>query len=66
MRDARKNVVALTVKGMEMGERIRIQCADLEAAIEGIVRATRHDLWEAIREWDSVLEEKSLVKWVEE
>src|SRR5690606_22143955 len=58
----RRNVVALTKKGLVISERIKVQCTDVDAAIETLISEAKHNLWEAIEEWESVLDEKSLLK----
>ncbi|SEW17379.1 transcriptional regulator, MarR family with acetyltransferase activity [Chitinophaga sp. YR573] len=64
--DKRRNVVALTKKGKRVSERIRVQCADVDAAIGSIISEARHNLWEAIEEWEFLLEQKSLLRRVQE
>lgn len=64
--DKRRNVVALTKKGKKVSERIKVQCADVDAAIESIISEARHNLWEAIEEWEFLLEQKSLLRRVQE
>lgn len=66
-KDKRKNVVALTEKGIILAEKIiKVQCVDIELAIDGIMEKTTHNLWEAIAEWEFLLEQKSLLKRVKE
>jgi DNA-binding MarR family transcriptional regulator/GNAT superfamily N-acetyltransferase len=64
--DKRRNVVALTKKGKKVSERIKVQCADVDAAIGSIISEARHNLWEAIEEWEFLLEQKSLLRRVHE
>jgi DNA-binding MarR family transcriptional regulator/N-acetylglutamate synthase-like GNAT family acetyltransferase len=64
--DKRRNVVALTRKGKNISERLMLQCADVDTAIEGIISEARHNLWEALAEWEYLLDQKSLLKRVEE
>lgn len=64
--DKRRNVVGLTKKGTVLSERIRIQCSDVDAAIESIIEEATHNLWEAIEEWEFLLKQKSLFKRVQE
>ncbi|MBB5638138.1 DNA-binding MarR family transcriptional regulator [Pedobacter cryoconitis] len=64
--DKRKNVVALTKKGFKISDRIRIQCLDVDAAIECAISEARYNLWEAIGEWELLLDQKSLLKRVQE
>lgn len=65
-KDKRRNVVGLTEKGRVLAEKIKMQCADVDAAIEHITSEATHDLWEAIAEWEFLLEQKSLLKRVQE
>jgi DNA-binding MarR family transcriptional regulator len=64
--DKRRTVVCLTPKGTKLSEDIRIQCIDVDAAIESILGEATHNLWEAIGEWEFLLEQKSLLKRVQE
>jgi DNA-binding MarR family transcriptional regulator/N-acetylglutamate synthase-like GNAT family acetyltransferase len=59
--DKRRNVVGITEKGMMLSEKIKIQCADIDIAIEGIINEATHNLWEAIKEWEFLLDKKSLL-----
>lgn len=59
--DKRKNVAGLTAKGKVIADRvIQIQCADVDLAIDGIIAEAKHNLWDAIAEWESLLDKKSL------
>lgn len=60
--DGRKGVVALTDEGVRLAERLEEQCADVAAAIDGIARQSRHDLWQALGEWERLLAEESLLQ----
>lgn len=64
--DKRRNIVALTAKGQAFSEQIKIQCADVEAAIESINSQARHNLWQAIEEWEFLLEQESLLMRVQQ
>jgi DNA-binding MarR family transcriptional regulator len=64
--DKRRNVVGLTEKGKILSENIRIQCGDIDVAIDGIIAEANHNLWEAIEEWEFLLEQKSLLRRVQE
>ena len=64
--DKRRTIAALTEKGMSISARIKIQCADVEAAIDGIISEAKINLWEAIQEWEQLLNQKSLFKRVAE
>ncbi|RPD41664.1 bifunctional helix-turn-helix transcriptional regulator/GNAT family N-acetyltransferase [Chitinophaga barathri] len=64
--DGRRNLVALSKKGKEIADQIKDQLADVNSAIEDILGSTRNDLWKAIEEWEFVLEQKSLLRRVQE
>jgi DNA-binding MarR family transcriptional regulator/N-acetylglutamate synthase-like GNAT family acetyltransferase len=64
--DKRRNVVALTKKGKSFSDKLTVQLADVDAAIEGIINEARYNLWEALAEWEFLLEQKSLLKRVQE
>lgn len=64
--DKRRNVVGLTDKGVQLSKKIKIQCEDIDAAVEKILDEATHNLWEAIEEWELLLEKKSLFKRVQE
>lgn len=66
-KDKRRNVVGLTEKGTIVAEKmIKVQGADIDLAIDGIIAEATHDLWEAIKEWEFLLEQKSMFKRVQE
>jgi DNA-binding MarR family transcriptional regulator/N-acetylglutamate synthase-like GNAT family acetyltransferase len=66
-KDKRRNVAGLTEKAKVLAERIiKVQCADIDIAIDGILQEATHNLWEAIAEWEFLLEQKSLFKRVQE
>jgi GNAT superfamily N-acetyltransferase/DNA-binding MarR family transcriptional regulator len=60
--DGRKNYVMLTEKGLSFDERLQEQFQDVNAAIEGALAETQHNLWKAIEEWEYILEQRSLDK----
>lgn len=64
--DGRKNVVALSPKGRRMAKKILDQYQDVNEAIAEIMNSTRNDLWKAIEEWEFLLEQKSLLRRVQE
>jgi DNA-binding MarR family transcriptional regulator/GNAT superfamily N-acetyltransferase len=64
--DGRKNMVSLSAKGKEITGKIEDQYTDVKNAIEAIAANTKHDLWKAIGEWEFLLEQKSLLRWVQE
>lgn len=65
-RDKRRNVVSLTKKGLNLSGQLGVQCADVDAAIEHLISESRHNLWEAIAEWEYLLEQRTLFKRVQE
>lgn len=64
--DKRRNLVDLTEKGRNISEKIKIQCGDINLAVEDILNQATHNLWEAVAEWEFLLEQKSLLKRVQE
>ncbi len=60
--DKRKNVVSLTAKGIELSEKIQPQYDDVNSTIEEMMSHTRHNLWNAIEEFEFLLDEKSFFK----
>ena len=64
--DGRKNVVALSKKGKEVLTNIAPQYIDVTNAIEEALSQTRYDLWKAIEEWEFLLNQKSLLRRVQE
>ena len=64
--DKRRNVVALSEKGLELSKKIKIQCEDIDNAVELMLNEASHNLWEAIKEWEHILEKKSLFKRVQD
>jgi DNA-binding MarR family transcriptional regulator/GNAT superfamily N-acetyltransferase len=64
--DGRRNMVSLSAKGKDITSKIEEQYTDVRNAIEAIAANTQHDLWKAIGEWEFLLEQKSLLRWVQE
>jgi DNA-binding MarR family transcriptional regulator/predicted GNAT family N-acyltransferase len=64
--DGRKNVVSLSKKGKEVLTNIAPQYIDVNNAIEEALSQTRYDLWKAIEEWEFLLQQKSLLRRVQE
>jgi N-acetylglutamate synthase-like GNAT family acetyltransferase/DNA-binding MarR family transcriptional regulator len=60
--DGRKNYIRLTDKGREINQRIQVQYADVNAAVEKALNETQYNIWKAIEEWEFLLEQKSLLK----
>jgi DNA-binding MarR family transcriptional regulator/GNAT superfamily N-acetyltransferase len=64
--DGRKNYVILTEKGVAITGQIQAQYADVNAAVEQAISETQYNIWKAIEEWEFLLEQKSLLRRVEE
>ena len=64
--DKRQNMVALTKKGLEISDRIALQSKDVDLAIDGIIAQARHNLWEALSEWEYLLDQQSLLERVQQ
>jgi len=65
--DKRRNMVSLSEDGQSVIDHIiQVQGIDVEAAIDGLIREANHNLWEAIAEWEFLLEQKSLFRRVQE
>ncbi|MCL4638697.1 MULTISPECIES: bifunctional helix-turn-helix transcriptional regulator/GNAT family N-acetyltransferase [Olivibacter] len=60
--DKRRNVVALTKKGRMLGVKIKDQYADVNAAIDALISTAQHNLWEAMEEWEFLLDQQPLYK----
>jgi len=64
--DKRKNFVSLTEKGMCAATKLTDQHKDVSAAINKAFSESQYDLWKAIEEWEYLLEQKSLLRRVQE
>lgn len=64
--DKRKNMIALSSKGIQISEIMVDALKDVETAIEDISSEAHNDLWNAIGEWEDLLSEKSLLQRVKE
>ncbi|UZR94727.1 bifunctional helix-turn-helix transcriptional regulator/GNAT family N-acetyltransferase [Chondrinema litorale] len=60
--DGRRNVVELSATGKEVSEKIQDQYTDLNNAINDLSSQALNDLWEAIGEWEYLLEQKNLYR----
>lgn len=65
-KDGRKNFVTLSPAGEIVREKMQDQFADVGAAVENAMKETQYDLWKAIAEWEFLLEQKSLLRRVQE
>ncbi|MEO3408319.1 GNAT family N-acetyltransferase [Mucilaginibacter sp. CAU 1740] len=64
--DGRRNMVSLSEKGLETSIKIKAQYADVTNAVEELSAQASHDLWKALDEWEYLLEQKSLLRRVQE
>jgi DNA-binding MarR family transcriptional regulator/GNAT superfamily N-acetyltransferase len=64
--DGRKNFVALSPLGQQVREKMQPQVEDITSAIEKAMKETNHDIWKAIAEWELLLEQKNLLRRVQE
>lgn len=64
--DGRKNFVLLSPLGQRVREKMQPQLDDVTSAIEKAMKETNHDLWKAIAEWELLLEQKNLLRRVQE
>ncbi len=64
--DKRKNFVSLTEKGKAAAMKLNDQHEDVSAAIDKAFSESQYDLWKAIEEWEYLLEQKSLLRRVQE
>jgi DNA-binding MarR family transcriptional regulator/GNAT superfamily N-acetyltransferase len=64
--DGRKNFVLLSPAGEAIRDKMQAQLDDVTSAIEKAMKETDHDLWRAIGEWEFLLEQKSLLRRVQE
>jgi DNA-binding MarR family transcriptional regulator/N-acetylglutamate synthase-like GNAT family acetyltransferase len=64
--DGRRNFVLLSPRGQEVRDKMQAQVTDVTSAIEKAMQETSHDLWSAIGEWEFLLDQKSLLRRVQE
>ncbi|HJP63178.1 MAG TPA: helix-turn-helix domain-containing GNAT family N-acetyltransferase [Mucilaginibacter sp.] len=64
--DQRKNFVSLTEKGKAAAMKLNDQHKDVSSAINQAFSESQYDLWKAIEEWEYLLEQKSLLRRVQE
>ncbi|KIO54707.1 bifunctional helix-turn-helix transcriptional regulator/GNAT family N-acetyltransferase [Flavobacterium hibernum] len=64
--DKRRNIVGLTAQGWEFSKELKLQLNDVEAAVDGLISESSHNLWAALEEWEHLLEQKTLFKRVNE
>lgn len=59
-RDRRRTIVVLSKTGAEIARKIEDQYLDMTIAIDEISAQATHNLWEALAEWEYLLDQKSL------
>ncbi|PTT25837.1 MarR family transcriptional regulator [Chryseobacterium sp. HMWF028] len=59
--DKRRNIAVLTEKGKELSAKIKVQCTDIDHAIDEMISESANNLWEALAEWEHLFEQKSLL-----
>jgi ribosomal protein S18 acetylase RimI-like enzyme len=64
--DRRVNAVQLTIKGVLLSQKFQTQYLDIDAAVEKMLKEATHNLWQAVEEWEFLLEKQSLLKRVQE
>ncbi|MCZ4243948.1 bifunctional helix-turn-helix transcriptional regulator/GNAT family N-acetyltransferase [Pedobacter punctiformis] len=64
--DGRKNIIVLSDLGIEILDKLEDQLIDVNAAVDEISKQTQNNLWEAIGEWEFLLEQKNLLRRVME
>ena len=64
--DGRKNFVVLSEEGRRIMGKMQDQLKDVTSAIEKAMKETQYDLWKAIAEWEFLLDQKSLLRRVQE
>lgn len=65
-KDSRKNFVALSEAGRAIFLKMSEQLADVGSAVNTLMQETQYDLWKAIAEWEFLLEQKSLLRRVQD
>ncbi|WP_306353745.1 GNAT family N-acetyltransferase [Flavobacterium sp. '19STA2R22 D10 B1'] len=64
--DGRRNVVELSPKGLQIALTIEDLYLDLSNAVDEVSSQATNDLWKAIEEWEFLLEQKKLLRRVQE
>ncbi|MCH5721371.1 bifunctional helix-turn-helix transcriptional regulator/GNAT family N-acetyltransferase [Niabella hibiscisoli] len=64
--DKRRNITGLSEKGKKLAAKIEVQGGDIDLAIENMMAEATHDLWQALAEWEELLDRKSLLSRVQE
>lgn len=61
-KDGRKNNIVLTSKGQKIAKQILEQYHDVEKAVQSMLDQSRHNMWQAIEEFEFLLEQKSMLE----
>lgn len=64
--DGRRNVVSLSETGNELTTKIEDLYIDVASGVDDVASQASHDLWKAIGEWEFLLEQKTLLRRVQE
>lgn len=57
--DKRQNIVGLSDQGHALAQHVmQEQSLDVEAAVDGLIQEATYNLWEAVAEWEFLLEKK--------
>lgn len=59
--DRRRTIIQLSATGLSMAAAVEEAVGDVEAAVQGLVHETRHNLWLALAEWKEALESVPLL-----
>lgn len=65
-KDGRKNMVSLSKKGKDIAISMMPQYTDVTNAIDEAMSQARYDIWKAIEEWEFLLNQKSLLRRVQD
>ncbi len=60
--DKRRNLVGLTSKGKALSLQLQDQYRDIDAAVENMINEANYNLWEAVKEWEYLLEKRTLLQ----
>lgn len=60
--DGRKNLITLSKKGLALQQKLEYTYEDVGSAIEKITAHSTHQLWQALEEFEYLLEQKSLLQ----
>jgi DNA-binding MarR family transcriptional regulator/GNAT superfamily N-acetyltransferase len=64
--DGRRNMVSLSSRGQDVTEKIQDQYKDVNSAITELSAGATNDLWKAVEEWEFLLEQRTLLRRVQE